>query len=128
MGPAAKEGDRITAMDNHTVLLPPYEEPVDETLPFNGILDGALCATVFIDGTPAAVVGSTATNTPPHIPIGGEFAVEPSNVGEIVSGSGTVLFEGRPAARSGDQAQTCNDVFVGPTGIVDAVSTVVVGD
>jgi uncharacterized Zn-binding protein involved in type VI secretion len=128
MGAAAKEGDHIVAMDNHFVLLPPFEEPVDEELPFDGIIDDAVCATVLVDGLPAAVVGSMATNTPPHVPIGGQFALEPSNLGEIVSGSGTVTFEGRPAARSGDRALTCNDVFEGPMGLVNAESTVIVGD
>ena len=77
---------------------------------------------------PAATVGSTATNTPPHIPtIPGTFVNPPTNLGVVVSGSLTVLINGKPAARNGDTAQTCNDPVPLPVGTVTAVSTVLIG-
>src|SRR5689334_2942464 len=103
--PAAKMGDQVTAADVHIILIPaPPGPPVPTPLPhpFTGIINGNLCPTVLIGGLPAAVVGSTATNTPPHIPQGGPFSVPPTNMGVIIKGSATVLFGGRPAARAGD--------------------------
>ena len=127
--PAAKQGDRITATDQHTVLIPSPTGTVPqvESLPFTGIIDSTLSATVSVDGRPAAVVGSMATNTPPHVPIGGTFAVEPTNKGVITSGSGTVFFDGLPAARSADRAITCNDPVPAEVGTVVAESTVLIG-
>ncbi|RKH00548.1 hypothetical protein D7V97_30185 [Corallococcus sp. CA053C] len=128
--PAAKQGDRIQAMDHHVVLVPSATgtTPVTQTLPFNGIIDGALCQSVKVQGRSAAVVGSVATNTPHHVPMGGTFAVEPSNKGLIVTGSATVFFGGHPAARSSDLAVTCNDPPAPlPTGTVVAESTVLIG-
>jgi uncharacterized Zn-binding protein involved in type VI secretion len=95
--------------------------------PFSGILDGSLSADVKIGGLPAATVGSTATNTPPHIPQGGSFVVPPANRGEIVLGSTTVFIDSRPAARAGDTAKTCNDPVDLPVGTVVAAGTVLIG-
>ena len=44
---------------------------------FAGTIDGNVSSDVKIMGSPAGVVGSTATNNPPHIPIGGTFVVPP---------------------------------------------------
>ena len=52
--------------------------------PFAGMLDGSLSADVKIMGMAAAVVGSTATNMPPHIPQGGPFQMPPSNRGQLI--------------------------------------------
>lgn len=127
--PAAKLGDRIEAVDVHIVLVVdgPDVTPTPEELPFNGIIDAGCSANVMIMGAAAATVGSTATNEPPHIPIGGEFQDPPTNQGSIVSGSGTVLINGRPAARLGDTANTCNDPAPEPVGRVVAESTVLIG-
>jgi uncharacterized Zn-binding protein involved in type VI secretion len=73
------------------------------------------------------MVDSTATNTPPHIPIGGTFVVPPSNRGTITTGSATVTINGRAAARAGDTARTCNDPVDMPVGTVVAVGTVLIG-
>ena len=128
--PAAKMGDKVTALDVHIILVPsPPGQPVPTPIPhpFNGIIAGNLCPTVLISGMPAAVVGSTATNTPPHIPQGGSFSAPPTNQGVIIKGSATVLFGGRPAARAGDQATTCNDTGVVGGGVVVAAGTVLIG-
>lgn len=127
--PAAKQGDRIVATDTHIVLVPSAGGPVPTPLPhpFSGIIDGGLSSDVKIMGRPAAVVGSTATNTPSHIPQGGTFQIPPTNQGRIVLGSPTVLINGKGAARNGDKAMTCNDPAEMPVGTVVATGTVLIG-
>jgi uncharacterized Zn-binding protein involved in type VI secretion len=82
---------------------------------------------VFIEGKAAAVRGSTATNTPAHIPQGGPFQKPPSNRATVQIGSATVFINGKPAARHGDTALTCNDPADLPAGTVVAVGTVFIG-
>src|SRR5215467_13026152 len=108
--PAAKQGDRIMATDIHIILVPAVVPvPTPTPHPFAGMIDGGLSSNVKVMGMPAATVGSTATNMPPHIPIGGPFAKPPTNKGTVMTGSGTVHINGKPAARNGDTALTCND-------------------
>jgi len=71
--PAAKQGDRVMATDMHLVQPPGTVPPVLTPHPFTGILNGSLSSDVTIMGRPAATQGSTAANTPPHLPIGGTF-------------------------------------------------------
>lgn len=127
--PAAKQGDQILATDTHIVLIPSPGGPVPTPVPhpFTGMIDGNLSANVKIMGMPAATVGSTATNTPPHIPQGGPFQIPPTNQGQITMGSATVMINGKPAARSGDTAMTCNDPAPAPVGTVMATGTVMIG-
>ncbi len=128
--PAAKQGDQIIATDTHIVMIPaPPGPPVPTPLPspFNGIFTGNLSTNVKIMGMPAATVGSTADNVPPHIPEGGPFQVPPTNKGQIIMGSETVMINNKPAARNGDTAMTCNDPVELPIGKVVAVGTVMIG-
>ena len=129
--PAAKQGDQIVATDTHIVLVPSASGSVPTPLPhpFSGILDGGLSSDVNIEKRPAATVNSTATNTPPHIPTppGVSFANPPKNQGKIIMGSGTVMINNKPAARTGDTATTCNDPADLPVGTVVASSTVLIG-
>ena len=127
--PAAKQGDQITGVDMHIILIPTPGGPVPTPLPhpFNGMIDGNLSTSVKIMGMPAATVNSTATNMPPHIPQGGPFQMPPSNRGTIMLGSMTVRINGQGAARSGDTATTCNDPADMPVGTVIAVGTVMIG-
>lgn len=127
--PAAKQGDQITATDTHIIMIPSPGGPVPTPLPhpFSGIINGGLSSDVLIEDMPAATVGSTATNTPPHIPQGGPFQIPPTNQGRITIGSATVLINGKQAARSGDTAMTCNDPVEMPVGQVVAVSMVLIG-
>jgi uncharacterized Zn-binding protein involved in type VI secretion len=127
--PAAKQGDQVLSTDTHIVMIPSPGGPVPTPLPhpFVGQLDGSLSSDVNIEGKPAAIQGSTASNVPSHIPQGGPFQSPPANKGEIQLGSGTVLINGKPAARNGDTATTCHDPSDLPTGTVIAVSTVLIG-
>lgn len=127
--PAAKQGDQINALDTHIIMIPSATGAVPTPVPhpFNGVIDGGLSTNVQIMGRSAATQGSTATNTPFHIPQGGPFQRPPSNRGQIVSGSATVLINGKPAARNGDSAMTCNDPVDQPIGTVIAVGTVLIG-
>ena len=127
--PAAKQGDQVIATDIHIIMIPSPGGPIPTPLPnpFTGMLDGGLSQNVNVQGMPAAVQGSTATNQPPHIPQGGPFQKPPSNQAMVQMGSGTVMINGKPAARNGDPAMTCNDPSDLPAGSIIAVSTVSIG-
>lgn len=127
--PAAKEGDHITAVDTHIVLVPSPGGPIPTPLPhpFDGIINDNLSSDVKIMGMFAATLGSTAENIPLHIPEGGgPFQDPPRNKGEIISGSATVMINGKPAARNSDTALTCNDPADLPVGTIIAVGTVII--
>jgi len=130
--PAAKKGDQVTATDIHIVMVPaPPAPPVPTPLPhpFVGIIQGELSSDVNVMGLPAATVGSTADNTPVHIPTppGVSFQKPPSNKATIKIGSTTVKINGKAAARNGDTAETCNDPTDLPIGTVVATATVLIG-
>jgi uncharacterized Zn-binding protein involved in type VI secretion len=126
--PAAKQGDQIQALDTHLIQPPPpaTSTPVPGHV-FNGVINGSLSTNVKIQGQSAATVGSTATNNPPHIPLGGSFVIPPTNQATILAGSATVFINNKPAARMGDTAQTCNDPVPLPVGTVIAAGTVLIG-
>jgi uncharacterized Zn-binding protein involved in type VI secretion len=115
------------AVDTHIVLTPQGPAPLPH--PFAGVLSGGLSSDVKISGQPAATVGSTADNTPPHLPAtpGTGFQRPPSNKGMVQAGSPTVMINGKPAARNGDKAFTCNDPADLPAGTVIATGTVLIG-
>ena len=127
--PGAKQGDQIIAVDIHIVMIPSPGGPVPTPLPhpLAGMIAGGLSANVKIMGMPAATLGSTADNLPPHIPQGGPFQKPPTNKATIMIGSPTVMINGKPAARNGDTALTCNDPVDVPVGKVIAVGTVMIG-
>lgn len=127
--PAAKKGDQVVATDIHIVMIPSPGGPVPTPLPhpFTGQLDDGLSEDVNIDGQPAAVVGSKASNMPAHIPQGGSFQTPPADKATIQMGSATVFINGKAAARNGDTAMTCNDPADLPVGTVIAVGTVNIG-
>ena len=121
----------VQAVDTHIVMVPSPGGPVPTPMPghpFNGIINGGLSTDVRVNGVPAATVGSTASNQPPHIPIGGpSFQIPPTNQGTVIMGSMTVRINGKQAARNGDKANTCNDPAPLPLGTVIAVGTVMIG-
>jgi uncharacterized Zn-binding protein involved in type VI secretion len=129
--PAATANSQVMAVDTHIVLVPTPGGPVPTPLPhpFSGVIDGSTVATVKIGGQPAAVVGSTATNSPAHIPTppGASFQKPPANRGTVLVGSFTVKIGGKFAARNGDPVTTCNDPADLPVGKIIAAGTVNIG-
>ncbi len=127
--PAAKQGDKIVGVDIHIVMIPTPtgQTPTPLPHPFNGTIDGNLSNDVKIMGKPAATADSTATNSPSHIPQGGQFQKSPTNKATIKMGSPTVKINGKMAARMGDIAMTCNDPSDLPVGQVIATGTVYIG-
>ena len=118
--PAAVMGDKVTGVDTHIVMVPSAGGPVPTPLPhpFSGTITGNCSTNVLIGGKGAAVVGSKATNAPPHVPTapGTTFQAPPNNQGTVMPpGSATVLINNKPAAHVGDQVQTCNDPAPAPT-------------
>ncbi|EIV92706.1 PAAR domain-containing protein [Frankia sp. QA3] len=129
--PAAAKDNRVVAVDTHIVMVPSPSGVTPLPLPhsFSGVLDGGLVSTVTIGGQAAAVVGSTASNTPAHVPTppGASFQRPPSDKATVQVGSATVTIGGKAAARNGDVAITCNDPADLPAGTVLAAGTVMVG-
>jgi uncharacterized Zn-binding protein involved in type VI secretion len=128
--PIARQGDQVMAVDIHIVLIPALA-PIPAPLPhvFAGQLDGSLSTSVQANGKAVAVVGSTASNQPPHIPTppGASFQKPPTNQGTVFKGSGTVFVQGKPVARASDPVMTCNDPADLPNGVIIAVGAVMVG-
>lgn len=129
--PAAKEGDKIVAVDTHIVMVQagPAQVPTPLPHPFSGAINGNLSSNVKIMGKPAATVDSTADNQPKHIPTppGLRFQKNPTNKATIKVGSSTVKINNKAAARAGDTASTCNDPQDAPVGKVVAAGTVLIG-
>jgi uncharacterized Zn-binding protein involved in type VI secretion len=126
--PAAKQGDAVVGTDTHILMVPSPAGPVPTPtpMPFVGKLDGALSSDVNVENKPAAVKGSTGSNAP-HVPTAGPFQNPPSNNATVNAGSATVFVNGKPLARNGDVALTCNDPADAPNGTILATSTVLVG-
>ncbi|MFN8075929.1 MAG: PAAR domain-containing protein [Kineosporiaceae bacterium] len=112
MPPAARANDPVVGIDLHIELVPSPGGPVPTPTPspFSGTITSGTEASVTIDGQPAAVVGSAATNNPAHQFVAGPYQVPPLNRGTVAAGSATVLIGGKPAARVGDLVTTCTDL------------------
>src|SRR5436305_1976457 len=116
--PAARQGDPVLGTDTHILLVPSPGGPVPTPtpLPFAGQLASGTSTDVFINGQPAATATSVAQNTPPHLPPPGtSFSKPPTNLGRVVSGSPTVLVNGKQLARVGDPVATRHDPADAPT-------------
>jgi uncharacterized Zn-binding protein involved in type VI secretion len=119
--PAARQNDPVTGIDTH-ILINPGSGPVPTPLPYSGQLAISLSTDVLINGRPAATQGSISQQ-PPHIPPPGtSFSKPPTNQGTVLMGSATVLVNGKPLARLGDQVATCNDPVDAPTSVISAGS------
>jgi uncharacterized Zn-binding protein involved in type VI secretion len=124
--PAARQNDPVTGTDVHILLVPSPGGPVPTPtpLPYAGKLVSALSSNVYVNGLPAATQNSVAQNLPPHLPPPGtSFQKPPTNQGKVLMGSPTVLVNGKPMARVGDQVMTCNDPVDAPTCAISAGST-----
>jgi uncharacterized Zn-binding protein involved in type VI secretion len=130
--PAATQGSMVTGVDVHIVMVPSPGGPIPTPLPhpFSGAIDGGTVATVKFMGKPAAVVDSTASTNPAHIPTppGTSFQNPPQNSATVKIGSATVKIGGKQAARNGDMAQDCDDITpTAPKGQLIAVGTILIG-
>lgn len=78
-------------------------------LPFSAPITLGLATTVTIGGKPAAVMGSTGYNTPPHVGLhaADPFMAPPMQTAQVISGSGNVMIEGKPAATTDSQITCC---------------------
>ena len=133
-GPAAVMGDKATGVCTHIVMVPSPGGPVPTPLPhpWAGTIMAGCVMTVLIGNKPAAVVGSTLQNLPPHLPTppGTAFGPPPpTNDGKIIRGRLTVRLGGTPAARVTDTVQTCTNSAPPVPGTITGpgVATVIVG-
>ncbi len=125
--PAATLGDRVMATcAGHQMPNPASGAPQPAPpLPFSAPLTTGCDATVLIGGKPAAVVGSSGANTPPHV---GLHASDPCMVptaqqATVSTGSTSVLIGGKPAARTGSSATVC---FGAPGQVTGTAATVLI--
>lgn len=124
--PAIVMGDKITGIcPNHLIIGPLGVPTPAPALPFSSPLTLGLCQTVLIHNKPAAVVGSSGMNLPPHVGLhpSDPFMAPPTQIGQVVSGSPTVLFGGQPAA---SVSATCT-MCVAPGTLVPTVTDVLIG-
>jgi uncharacterized Zn-binding protein involved in type VI secretion len=94
-------------------------------MPFSAPITMGVVTNVMIGGQPAAVMGCSGYNTPPHVGLHATdpFMAPPMQVGRILSGSATVMIGGQPAATQSTQALCCST----PGSLVPTVTTVMIG-
>lgn len=124
--PAVVLNDRVVGMCVHHQVPAAAGAPAPAgPLPFSAPLTQGLTTKVLVQGKPAAVVGSSGYNTPPHV---GLHASDPQftptlQTGRIVAGSSKVFFEGKPAAYTGCQNMMC----LIPGNVVGSATKVLIG-
>jgi len=126
--PAAVMGDQITAVCSaHLIPNPATGAPQPSPpLPFSAPITLGTVATVLIGGQPAAVVGSSGLCTPPHVGLhpADPYMAPPTEVGQVVMGSATVMIGGLGAATMASQC-TVRDGL--PGALQASVATVLIG-
>jgi uncharacterized Zn-binding protein involved in type VI secretion len=111
MGQPIVSGDQVKAtcaihmMPNPATGAPQPAGP----LPFSAPLTTGLATQTTIGGKPAAVMGSGGVNNPPHVGLhpADPFMAPPAQQALVMTGSATVLIEGKPAATTESQATAC---------------------
>lgn len=124
--PAIVMGDAVQGTCAiHQVPSPTGNPMPGPPMPFSAPLTVGLCATVLIGGKPAAVMGSSGLNTPPHAGLHASdpFLAPALQVGRVIAGSPTVMFGGQPAASATSTATCCQT----PGALVPSTTTVLVG-
>lgn len=125
--PAIVMNDRITGTCSvHQIPNPASGAPQPgPPMPFSAPLVSGLASTVLIGGKPAAVMGSSGMNTPPHIGlhVSDPYAVPTMQEGRILSGSATVHIGGQLAANASSSATCC----LTPGSLVPTTSNVLIG-
>jgi uncharacterized Zn-binding protein involved in type VI secretion len=108
--PAVVANDKIIGSCPSHLVPGPGGAPITSPapLPFAAPLTVGLATTVTIGGKFAAVADSGGLNTPPHPGLhpSDPYLSTPQH-GKVVKGSGTVTFNGKPAAYSGCQVSCC---------------------
>ena len=126
--PAIVMGDKVTGIcpihqiPNPAAFGAPTPGP---PMPFSAPILLGLVNNVLIGGKPAAVMGSSGFNTPPHIGlhVSDPNMMPPTQVGRVLTGSPSVLIGGQPAATVQSQAMMCT----APGTLVPTVVTVLIG-
>jgi uncharacterized Zn-binding protein involved in type VI secretion len=126
--PAAVMGDQITGVcaihqiPNPAAFGAPTPGP---PMPFSAPLLQGLAPTVTISGKPAAVVGASGFNTPPHVGlhVSDPFMLPTAQVGHVLSGSLTVMAGGQPLATAQSSVTCCAT----PGTLAATAATVLVG-
>jgi uncharacterized Zn-binding protein involved in type VI secretion len=124
--PAIVMGDQVQGICAIHQIPSPVGNPMPgPPMPFSAPLTVGLCATVLIGDKPAAVLGSSGVNTPPHVGLHASdpFLAPPLQVGRITGGSPTVSFGGQPAASATATATCC----MTPGTLVPSTPNVLVG-
>ncbi|HEX2040928.1 MAG TPA: PAAR domain-containing protein [Acidimicrobiales bacterium] len=125
--PAAVMGDKIVgSCAIHQIPNPATGAPQPAPpMPFQAPLLQGLATKVLVNNKPAAVVGSSGYNTPPHVGLhpADPFMAPPMQVGRVMQGSPSVLIENKPAARQGSQSVMCNNL---PGQLVASGTTVLI--
>jgi uncharacterized Zn-binding protein involved in type VI secretion len=125
--PAIVMGDKVTGMCAiHQIPNPASGVPQPgPPMPFSAPITTGTVATAMNGGKPAAVVGCSGMNTPPHVGLhpADPYMAPPQQMGRIVSGSPTVTIGGKPAATAQSSATCC----VTPGSLVPTVTTVLIG-
>lgn len=127
MGQPLVMGDKIQGQCSiHQVPNPSSgaPQPSPAPLPFSAPLLDGLVSTVTIGGKAAAVMGSSGYNAPPHVGLhpSDPFLVPTQQKGQVLSGSGTVMIGGKPAATSDSQVAMCAQVPGQPVATVTNVT------
>lgn len=111
MGSPLVQGDQVQGQCAiHLIPNPATGAPQPSPpLPFSAPLTVGLATRVTIGGKPAAVLGSSGYNTPPHVGLhpSDPFMVPTTQQAQLVTGEPTVLIEGTPAATDRSQATCC---------------------
>lgn len=124
--PAVVANDRIMGMcPVHQIPAAAGAPTPAPPMPFSAPLIKGLATTVLIKGKPAAVVGSSGLNLPPHVGLHASdpFMVPTMQEGRMTSGSTTVMIEGKPAATSTSSCTMCAT----PGSVTPTVMDVLVG-
>jgi uncharacterized Zn-binding protein involved in type VI secretion len=110
----------------HQIPSPVGAPMLGPPMPFSAPLTTGLATKVLIGGKPAAVMGSSGYNAPPHVGLHASdpFMVPTMQEGRVMAGSSTVLFEGKPAAYTGCTVTQCASV---PANVVGSAATVLIG-
>jgi uncharacterized Zn-binding protein involved in type VI secretion len=124
--PAIVAGDRVTGSCPNHLIIGPLGVPIPAPpMPFVAPLTMGLSTTVLIGGKPAALMGSSGYNTPPHVGLHASdpFLLPMKELGQVVTGSPTVMIDGKAAATAQSTATCC----VVPGQIPPSVTNVLIG-